>query len=73
MGLAAFDSPNFPPLATVGARIETARHLWRQPPTARLRVHTAIDGHIVVVRLAPGALATHARGEGEGSGARAVG
>jgi L-asparaginase len=54
LGLAAFESPNFPPLATIGARLHPARHLWRPPPTARLRVHAEMDSNIVVVRLAPG-------------------
>jgi len=53
-GLDAFDSPNFPPLATVGARISSDRALWRRPPTSRLRVHTILDTSIVVVSLVPG-------------------
>lgn len=53
-GLAAFDSPNFPPLASVGATITTARSLWRPPPAGRLRVHTQLDARVVVVRLSPG-------------------
>merc|ERR1719281_1069555 len=53
-GLDAFDSPNFPPLATVGARVNSDRALWRRPPTARLRVHTTLSSNIVVLRLVPG-------------------
>ena len=47
-GLSAFDSPNFPPLATVGTSISAARHLWRPPPGSRLRVHTRLDSAVVV-------------------------
>ena len=54
-GLAAFDSPNFPALATIGARIDTAgRFLWRPQPVCRLRVHTSLDTRIVCVSLTPG-------------------
>ena len=53
-GLDAFDSPNFPPLATVGARISTDRVNWHPPPSSRLRVHTDLETNIVVLRLAPG-------------------
>lgn len=52
--LDAFDSPNFPPLATVGARVSTDRVAWRAPPVSRLRVHTALSTCVIVVRLAPG-------------------
>ena len=52
--LAAFDSPNFPPLATVGAAIAADRARWRPPPTSRLRVHTELDARVVCLRLAPG-------------------
>ena len=65
-GLDAFDSPNFPPLATVGATIQTARALWRPPPAGRLRVHSQLDTKVMVVRLSPGfddgALAALVRG-----------
>ena len=52
--LDAFESPNFPPLATVGARVSTDRVAWRAPPVSRLRVHTALSTCVIVVRLAPG-------------------
>lgn len=52
--LNAFDSPNFPPLATVGATINAERGRWRLPPTSRLRVHTELNTSVVVLRLAPG-------------------
>jgi L-asparaginase len=53
-GLDAFDTPNFPPLATVGARISSDRAIWRRPPTSRLRVHLKLDTSIVVLHLVPG-------------------
>ena len=52
--LSAFDSPNFPPLATVGATIDAERTAWRAPPTSRLRVHTNLDASVVCISLAPG-------------------
>ena len=52
--LDAFDSPNFPPLATVGATIAADRARWRPPPTSRLRVHMELDASVVCLRLAPG-------------------
>jgi L-asparaginase len=53
-GLDAFSSPNFPPLATVGARISADRSKWRAPPISRLRVHTDMETSIVVLRCVPG-------------------
>ena len=55
-GFAAFSSPNHPPLATVGAAGVSAqnRHLWRPPPSSRLRIHSNLDARVVVVRLTPG-------------------
>ena len=52
--LNAFDSPNFPPLATVGASVAANRAIWRPPPASRLRVHDRLDACVVVLRLAPG-------------------
>ena len=52
--LAAFDSPNFPPLATVGASVVANRASWRAPPASRLRMHERLDTNLVVLRLAPG-------------------
>ena len=53
-GLAAFDSPNLPPLATVGATVQVNRQLWLPPPTGRLRVHRQLDARVLVLRLSPG-------------------
>ena len=52
--LTAFESPNFPPLATVGATINAEMAAWRAPPTSRLRVHTNLDTNLVCISLAPG-------------------
>lgn len=55
-GLVAFSSPNHPPLAAIGAAGVSAqnRHLWRPPPSSRLRIHSNLDARVVVVRLTPG-------------------
>ena len=53
-GLSAFDSPNFPPLATVGASISIERSVWKAPPARRLRVRTQLDASVVVLHLVPG-------------------
>mmetsp|Transcript_4821 Transcript_4821/g.11772 ORF Transcript_4821/g.11772 Transcript_4821/m.11772 type:complete len:432 (+) Transcript_4821:95-1390(+) len=55
-GLEGFTSPNFPPLALVGADGITARdrRLWRPQPVCRLRVHTNLEVNTVVIRLTPG-------------------
>jgi L-asparaginase len=53
-GLAAFDSPNFPPLATLGVGINLNTELVLPPPRARFNPHTDIDYNIAVVWLVPG-------------------
>lgn len=53
-GLAAFDTPNLAPLATIGATVATSRHLWQPQPVCRLRVHTELGVGVVVIRLTPG-------------------
>lgn len=53
-GFDAFDSPNFPPLATVGIHVDIHRELVRPMPTTPLRVQE-IRGPIVgALRLFPG-------------------
>jgi len=52
--LAAFDSPNFPPLATLGVGVRLRPDLLLPPPTSRFEVHKNIDSRIVVVKLVPG-------------------
>jgi len=56
-GLAAFDTPNFEALATIGASgafVATQRDSWQPQPACRLRVHTHMSARVVVVRLSPG-------------------
>lgn len=50
----AFDSPNFPPLATLGATIVENRELLLPPPRGTLRVHKQLDAHVLVIKLVPG-------------------
>ena len=54
IGLAAFDSPNFPPLATLGAFIDVQRDLILPPPRGPLRVNKLLVSAVLVVRLVPG-------------------
>lgn len=54
-GFAAFDSPNFPPLGTVGIDIEINWPLVRRPPDgARLRVQELRSPVVSALRLFPG-------------------
>ena len=52
-GFDAFASSNLAPLATAGATLACARHLWRPQPTCRLAVHTDLDARAIVVRHLP--------------------
>lgn len=54
LDLRAFDSPNFPPLAKLGVRIELRTELARPPALGPLIVHTAMDTRILVIKLVPG-------------------
>eukprot|EP00698_Gefionella_okellyi_P021731 TRINITY_DN7111_c0_g1_i1.p1 TRINITY_DN7111_c0_g1~~TRINITY_DN7111_c0_g1_i1.p1 ORF type:complete len:321 (+),score=62.79 TRINITY_DN7111_c0_g1_i1:805-1767(+) len=51
---ASFQSPNFPPLATLGTGLQVNYSLIRRPPAEPLRVHTQMHTCIVVVSLTPG-------------------
>jgi L-asparaginase len=53
-GFNAFDTPNYPPLAIVGARIYYRHHLTLPMPAQRLRVHKNLECSISVIRLVPG-------------------
>ena len=53
-GFAAFDSPNFPPLGTVGIDIEVNWDLVRKPGGARLRVRELARPVVSALRLFPG-------------------
>lgn len=52
-GLDAFDSPNFPPLATLGVNVETRKDCALMPPTSPFRTFTKMETGIVTVKLIP--------------------
>ncbi|KAJ1501950.1 hypothetical protein HMI55_003136 [Coelomomyces lativittatus] len=53
--LDAFDSPNFPPLVTMGIHMQVHwERLWTPDPSKRLQVHTHLNPHVVALRLFPG-------------------
>jgi L-asparaginase len=52
--LDAFHSPNFPPLATLGTSIQENREVSLSQPKGSLRVHKALDSHVIVIKLVPG-------------------
>jgi L-asparaginase len=54
IGLTAFDSPNFPPLATMGAFIKENTELALAPPRGLFRTYKTIDSRVMVWRLLPG-------------------
>ena len=55
-GFHAFDSPNFPPLATTGVHIDINKNLFKTKPrpTGRLRVHQEMHPYVGVLWLFPG-------------------
>eukprot|EP00597_Dinobryon_sp_UTEXLB2267_P000249 CAMPEP_0170070632 /NCGR_PEP_ID=MMETSP0019_2-20121128/8850_1 /TAXON_ID=98059 /ORGANISM="Dinobryon sp., Strain UTEXLB2267" /LENGTH=333 /DNA_ID=CAMNT_0010278957 /DNA_START=61 /DNA_END=1062 /DNA_ORIENTATION=+ len=54
VGLDAFDSPNYPPLATIGASIRVNRDLCLPPPRGAFRVHKTLNSKVIVLKLVPG-------------------
>jgi L-asparaginase len=61
-GFAAFDSPNYPPLGTVGIAIDVHRERIRRPHGRRkLRVHDLDQPVVSTLRLFPGISAEHVR------------
>ena len=54
VGMAAFESPNYPQLAVLGTVIRYRHHLALKPPRSSLRVHKKLCGDAVVIKLAPG-------------------
>ena len=52
--LRAFDSPNIPPLATVGITINENKHLFLPEARGVLRVHTKMDTRLLALRMVPG-------------------
>eukprot|EP01041_Mallomonas_annulata_P009949 gene9949-20685_t len=53
-GLSAFDSPNFPPLATLGTRISANIDLALPPPKGPFRAHKILEAKVLVLKLVPG-------------------
>jgi L-asparaginase len=67
-GLSAFDSPNFPALANLGAFIQENRELVLPQPRGPFRVHKTLEAKVLVIKLVPGfddeciiALITHSK------------
>eukprot|EP00903_Cladosiphon_okamuranus_P020855 g19154.t1 len=54
LALAAYDSPNFPPLGQLGVTMRYRRDIILAPPRGPFRVHTKMDSRVVVVKLVPG-------------------
>jgi L-asparaginase len=51
----AFDSPNYPPLAISGVHLNIQREfLWEADGRKTLKVHTALDNRIGILKLFPG-------------------
>lgn len=51
----SFDSPNFPPLATVGEHIETQAHLIRRRGTSKvMSIRETVDAKVVILDVFPG-------------------
>jgi len=53
-GLSAFETPNFPPLATLQNNIHIRHDLVRKQPNGRLRVHPYVESNIAVLHMVPG-------------------
>ena len=56
---AGFDSPNYPPLGTIGDRIRIDTRLVRPRPEAPLLVHTRLDTRVLDIGLTPGLAPGH--------------
>lgn len=52
--LAAFTSPNFPPLATLGAFIKERIDLVMSQPKGPFKAHVSLESNIIVLKLIPG-------------------
>ena len=52
--LSAFDSPNFPPLATLGTQIYPNLDLILPPPRGPFKIHKYLDAKVLVLKLVPG-------------------
>ncbi len=53
-GLNAFDSPNCPPLATLGAFVHENKELFMPQPKGPFRVHKRLEAKVIVIKLVPG-------------------
>jgi L-asparaginase len=67
VGLEAYESPNFPPIAQLGVRTTMRKDLALPHPKGPFRVHKNLDTHMIVIKMVPGfddscivALAEHA-------------
>lgn len=54
VGMAAFESPNYPQLAVLGTVIRYRHHLALKPPKFHLKVHKRLSGDAIVIKLVPG-------------------
>jgi len=54
VGLDAFDSPNYPPIATIEASIRINRELCLRPPRGAFRLHKTLNSKVIVLKLVPG-------------------
>ena len=52
--VAAFDTPNFPALATLGTDIELNENVMLDSPKGRFQIHPEMNDEILVLRLVPG-------------------
>ena len=68
----AFRSPNIPPLAEAGINIRYNRSLILHPQSSGLRLHTALDTRVAILKIHPGITEQVARNVLLGEGIRAV-
>eukprot|EP01060_Flectonema_neradi_P040475 TRINITY_DN9231_c0_g1_i1.p1 TRINITY_DN9231_c0_g1~~TRINITY_DN9231_c0_g1_i1.p1 ORF type:complete len:787 (+),score=172.38 TRINITY_DN9231_c0_g1_i1:70-2430(+) len=52
--LTAFQSPNFPPIASVGINVDVNWHLIKSPSANKFKAVTTFDKEVAVVQLFPG-------------------
>lgn len=53
-GLSAFDSPDYPPLAILGTRMNLNTELILPQPKSPFRVHKVLEAKVLVLKLVPG-------------------
>ena len=54
LGLSAFNSPNFPALATLGAFINEKKDIALPQPRGPFKVHKRLEAKVIVLKLVPG-------------------